>query len=331
MELFTQWFWLSYVFVIGLCIGSFLNVVVLRGLSDESIILPPSHCTKCNHKLAWYDNIPILSYLILRGRCRYCNEKISPQYPIVELLTGLIFAGIYYKYSFGTFNLNTLFLMIASSLCIVMTVTDIKEKVVLALHCYLLAGLGLVYNFFNLADVNSTKIGFWFLGHNVSVYQTFIHSVLGLIAGFAVISGIALIAKLITKRDCFGDGDAYILGALGAFFGIENAIVILLLSIFIWGGLSIPVFMYKWFKNKDYKLFYGIILFVITTVLFFTGEVLELFDSNFFQWFAFLLVASLGLYCCRQLLGSIKKGNNLTVIPYGPALIFGAFVVMFVL
>lgn len=325
------WFWTCYAFITGLCIGSFLNVVVLRGFSGESIVLPPSHCPKCNHKLAWYDNIPVLSYLILRGKCRYCKEKISPQYPIVELATGLVFAGIYYKYAFGTFNLNTLFLLVAASLCIVMTVTDIKEKVIFVIHTYILAALGLVYNFFNFAGVNNTKIGFWVLGHKISIYQTFIHSILGLIAGFAVLGTLAWIAKLITKKDCFGEGDAYILGSLGAFFGIANAIVILLLSIFIWGGLSIPVFMYKWFKNKEYKLFGGILLFAIATALFLTGEALQVFDSNLFQWFAFLLVASLGLYCCKQLLGSIRSGNGVTVIPYGPALIFGAFVVMFLL
>ena len=326
-----EWFWVLYAFIIGLCTGSFLNVVVLRGLSGESIVLPPSHCTSCNHKLAWYDNIPLLSYLILRGKCRYCSAKISPQYPIVEFVTGVIFAAIYYKYSYATINLNLFFLLSAASLCIVMTVTDIKEKVILDIHAYILMGLGLVYNLFNIAGVNNTKLMFWVYGHKVVIYQSFIFSVLGLICGFGLLAGIAAIAKFITKRDCFGEGDAYILGALGAFFGISNAIVILILSIFVWGGLSIPVFMYKWFKNKDYKLFYGILLFIVMIVLFLTGEILNVFDSETFQWFSFLLLASIGFYCCRQLLASIKKGSALTVIPYGPALIFGAFVVMFLL
>ena len=326
-----EWFWVLYALIIGLCVGSFLNVVVLRGLSGESIVLPPSHCTSCDHKLAWYDNIPLFSYLFLRGKCRYCGEKISPQYPIVEFFTGIIFAAIYYKYSFATINLNLFFLLAAASLCIVMTVTDIKEKVILDAHAYILMGLGLVYNMFNIAGVNNTKIMFWLFGHKIVIYQAFIYSILGLIGGFVVLAAISAIAKLVTKRDCFGEGDAYILGALGAFWGISNAIVILILSIFVWGGLSIPVFMYKWFKNKEYKLFYGMLLFIITLVLFFTGEFLNVFDSVIFQWFALLLIASIGFYCCRHLLKSIKQGSALTVIPYGPALIFGAFVVIFLL
>ena len=326
-----EWFWVFYALIVGLCVGSFLNVVVLRGFSGESIVLPPSHCTKCNHKLAWYDNIPLFSYLLLRGKCRYCSEKISMQYPLVEFATGIIFAGLYYKYSFATLNLNILFLLIAASLGIVMTVTDIKEKVIFDTHAYILMVVGVIYNFFNIAGVNNTKIAFWVFGHKIAIYQTFIHSILGLIGGFGVLAALAWITKLITKRDCFGEGDAYILGGLGAFFGIANAIVILFLSIFIWGGLSVPVFMYKWFKNKEYKLFYGMLLFIVTIVMFLTGEYLNIFDSIIFQWFALILIASIGFYCCRQLLTSIKQGNNLTVIPYGPALIFGAFVVMFLL
>lgn len=321
-------FWTIYAFVIGLCIGSFLNVVILRGLSGESIVLPPSHCTKCGHKLAWYDNIPVVSYLWLKGKCRYCSEKISPQYPLVELFTGLVFAGIFFKYGF---SMNMIFLMAAASLCIVMAVTDIKEKVILDGHAYLLMILGLVYNFFNISAQNPTKIGFWIFGLKISVYQIFIHSVLGLAAGFALMSTIAWLSKVITKKDCFGEGDAYILGALGAFFGIANAIVILILSIFIWGGLAVPVFLYKWFKDKNFKMFSAILLFIVAALLFGAGEFFDVFTSNLFHWFAYLLVASIGLYCCSLLVKSIKEGTKLNVIPYGPALIFGAFVVLFLL
>lgn len=326
-----DWFWTFYVFIIGLCIGSFLNVVVLRGFSGESIVLPPSHCTKCNHKLAWYDNIPLISYILLKGKCRYCNKKISIQYPIVEFSTGIIFALLYYKYSFGTFNLNFLFLTICASLCIAMTTTDFKEKVIFDGHAYILVIVGLIYNFFNFAGENFTKIGFWAFGHKISIYQSFIDSILGLIGGFGLLFLITKISKLITKRDCFGEGDAYILGALGAFFGIVNTIIILILSIFIWGGLSIPIFLYKWVKNGEYKLFATVLLFMISAILFFLGTIFDIFTNQTFLWFTYLLVASLGLRSCWLILNSIKQGNQLTVIPFGPALVFGAFVVMFLL
>ena len=89
------------ILMIGTIFGSFLNVVILRSLSEESIVFPASKCTKCQTPLKWYHNIPILSYIFLKGKCAFCGEKISIQYPIVELLTGLIFLGstIFYFHS----------------------------------------------------------------------------------------------------------------------------------------------------------------------------------------------------------------------------------------
>jgi len=81
----------ALVFIIGLCIGSFLNVVILRGLSGESIVMPPSKCPACDHKLYWWHNIPIISYILLRGKCGFCKAPISIQYPLVEGFTVIIF------------------------------------------------------------------------------------------------------------------------------------------------------------------------------------------------------------------------------------------------
>lgn len=90
------WPWLIFVIIIGACIGSFLNVVIYRLPAGQSLITPPSHCPKCGHRLAWYDNVPVLGWLWLRGRCRYCKTPISPQYPIIEAITGLLFGAWFY-------------------------------------------------------------------------------------------------------------------------------------------------------------------------------------------------------------------------------------------
>ena len=84
-----------FLFALGACIGSFLNVVVWRMPRGESLITPPSHCPKCGHQLAWYDNIPVLGWIKLAGKCRYCGNPISPRYPIVEAITGLLFVFYY--------------------------------------------------------------------------------------------------------------------------------------------------------------------------------------------------------------------------------------------
>ncbi|HEX9912829.1 MAG TPA: prepilin peptidase, partial [candidate division Zixibacteria bacterium] len=83
------------IFIFGLAIGSFLNVCIYRIPLRKSIIFPASHCPKCGNKIRAFDNIPVLSYLILKGKCRYCKEKISFIYPVVELLSGLLFLSLY--------------------------------------------------------------------------------------------------------------------------------------------------------------------------------------------------------------------------------------------
>ena len=102
-----------FALVIGLCIGSFLNVVILRSLSEESIVFPASKCPKCQHKLHWWHNIPVLSYIILRGKCGFCKEKISIQYPLIELLTGIIFVVTFIKFGL---SYHTLFAWTFASL-----------------------------------------------------------------------------------------------------------------------------------------------------------------------------------------------------------------------
>src|ERR1700761_6169590 len=87
--------YIVFAFAFGAVIGSFLNVVVWRLPRGESLVSPPSHCPKCNTRLAWFDNIPVFGWLMLRGKCRYCREPISARYPIVEAITGLLFVFYY--------------------------------------------------------------------------------------------------------------------------------------------------------------------------------------------------------------------------------------------
>src|SRR3954463_15032756 len=84
-----------FFFALGACVGSFLNVVVWRLPRDESLVSPGSHCPKCNHRLAWYDNIPVFGWILLKGKCRYCKAPISARYPIIEFITGALFVFYY--------------------------------------------------------------------------------------------------------------------------------------------------------------------------------------------------------------------------------------------
>src|SRR6202041_2931428 len=115
-----------FVFLFGLIIGSFLNVCILRIPTGKSIVLPASACPKCGTAIRAYDNIPVISYLILRGKCRGCKTKISPMYPLVEFLTGLLFFACYY--AFGL-SVEALKWATFSAIMIVLVFTDLRERI----------------------------------------------------------------------------------------------------------------------------------------------------------------------------------------------------------
>jgi len=123
----------------GTIIGSYLNVVILRTLAGESLMYPPSHCPECSHRLAPWDLVPILSYIFLQGRCRYCGAKISMQYPLIEFITGVVFVLLYLKYGL-TFKMGEM--LVLASILIVVFVTDIREMTVS--HAVIAAGFIIV-------------------------------------------------------------------------------------------------------------------------------------------------------------------------------------------
>jgi leader peptidase (prepilin peptidase) / N-methyltransferase len=92
MHMLPIWIWIGWFFLLGSVIGSFLNVVIYRVPRGISIAWPPSHCPACNHRIRWHDNVPIVSWLLLRGRCRDCKAHISVRYPLIEAITGIVFA-----------------------------------------------------------------------------------------------------------------------------------------------------------------------------------------------------------------------------------------------
>ena len=96
--LIPSWFWIVFLFAIGCCVGSFLNVVIYRLPRDKSLVRPPSSCPSCGKHIQFYDNIPLVSWLLLCGKCRYCKARISPRYFVIELLTGLVFVGAFALY-----------------------------------------------------------------------------------------------------------------------------------------------------------------------------------------------------------------------------------------
>lgn len=311
-----------YAVLVGLCIGSFLNVVVLRALTGESIVLPPSKCPKCGNKLKWWHNIPVLSYVCLRGKCAFCKTKISIQYPIVESLTGILFGLIYWLFGLSW---NTLFLLIFSCLFIVIAMTDIKEKVIFDLHAYILAAFGLIYNFFNFANLNQDKLHLWKLTLNWS----FVDAILGILLAILLIEGITFIFKLIIKKRGFGDGDTFVLAALGACFGWKLVFILFFLSVIIQAVMVLPFYLYTLAKNKKLPLCLNMIAFILVAVIsyYLQNQIFE--DSLIFSLICIIGLIIYGLYIIRNIFKNMSNNFELPTIPFAPALIVAGFIILF--
>ena len=196
-----------FVILIGLCIGSFLNVCIYRIPEEQSIAFPPSHCMSCGYELKILDLFPVVSYIFLKGRCRSCGEKISIQYPIIELINGLIYLLIYMQ---NGYTLKTLELMIFSSLMIVIAMIDFKTKFVYTST--------IIFGF--LVEV------IFFIIQWVSKESFPKDRVIGMIIGVAVIGLI-----VITTRG-MGEGDIEIAGISGLLLG-SKATIFMLFSSFV--------------------------------------------------------------------------------------------------
>ncbi|MBN1471836.1 MAG: prepilin peptidase [Syntrophaceae bacterium] len=195
-------------FIFGAAIGSFLNVCIFRMPAKTSIIKPPSRCPYCHHAIRYYDNIPLISFVVLGGRCRDCHSRISWRYPLVELITALLSLVLFLKFGF---SLNFFIFFIFTAVLIVITFIDLDHQIIPDILT--LPGIPLFF----LAAVFLVKI-------------PFMEALLGLLIGGGVLYIIALVYELISKREGMGGGDIKLLGMIGGFFGWKALIFILLFS-----------------------------------------------------------------------------------------------------
>ena len=190
-------------FLFGLIFGSFYNVVGLRVPKGESIVSPPSHCTVCDRRLTPIDLIPVLSYLLLKGRCRKCNTKISPIYPFMELMTGLLFMHSYATFGFSK---ELIVALLFASLLIIITVSDIA---------YMLIPNKIVYPAFFL----------FFVLRWMSPLDPWWYALVGSAVGFGLLLLIAIVSK-----GGMGGGDIKLYAVLGLVLGVWNTLLSLFLA-----------------------------------------------------------------------------------------------------
>ena len=312
-----------FITLVGLCFGSFLNVVVLRGLSGESISYPPSKCPKCGKSLLWWHNIPLLSYILLKGKCYFCKTHISFQYPIVEAITAILFVFAYLKFGM---SVNLIFLWSVIFMSLAMIITDIKEHVICLQHAITMTLIGLTY-FLVLTG--------WQFLHGVKMtvlINPFMCSVEGiLLGGLIMLAYFGISYVLAGGRMGTGDGDIYITMAMGACYGWQKIIPILIIAFLLHAVIATFPLISETIKEKNYRLL-GAFVTVITLIILqgiatYTGVIKDNVLLTLF--FAILLVGS-AIYLCKKLLENVitRKSEGISM-PFGPALLSAGLLIMF--
>ena len=247
------------IFILGLIIGSFLNVVIFRLKNNENFIKGRSHCPKCNYKIKFYENIPLLSYIFLFGKCSNCKNKISLQYPVVELATGILFLVGYYLFSSNIIYL--LYYFIILSFLIIIFVYDLKyylilDKIVIPAIIFVL-----IFNFFN----------YWLL---ITDYWLLILS--AIIGG-----GWFALQFFISKGKWVGGGDIRLGVLMGLILGWPGILVALGLA-YISGTIILLPFVTLKKKSLKSQVPFGVFLVPATIIVMFWGEKIINFYLGFF-------------------------------------------------
>ncbi len=242
------------VFLFGLLIGSFLNVCIYRMPRGESVVWPGSRCPACRKSIAWYDNIPVIGYLILGGKCRFCRAPIALRYPVIEIVTGLAWMALWLFYGWTPKFGAGLFLF---SILIAVMVTDWETGFIpdgLTLPG-LLAGIALSAAFPSM--------------HNAAaVTDGFLSSFIGVLAGGGLLWLTGWIGTIIFRKDSLGGGDIKLLAMMGAYLGVAKVLLVFFLAPFF----ALPIALYTRFVIKVETIPFGPYLALAGMVLFLFGD-----------------------------------------------------------
>lgn len=236
------------IFVLGACLGSFLNVCIYRIPLGESVVSPRSHCTRCLNTIAWYDNIPLLSYVVLRGRCRHCGESFSGRYAFVEGLTALLFFLVWLKLGPGPRPLD---------------LVPMASPLMVPIYWLCIFGLmlGTFVDFDHMIIPDRVTIGGTIAGLVLSALVPSLHgehgflgglmmSLIGAALGGGILWGVAWVGALIFKREAMGMGDVKLMAAIGAFMGWKAVLFTIIISSLVGATAGVSMVL---LGNKEMK------------------------------------------------------------------------------
>ena len=240
-----------YLFIIGCCIGSFINVLIYRLPRNKSIVYPNSRCPQCNAKIKWFDNVPLISWFLLIGKCRACKEKISFSYPAIELLTGiLVWLNIYANptiYSQEPISLRIFFGSIFSTLLIALAILDFK---------YFWLPQALTLGGLFLGIIGSLLVD---LSNDFYQFSYSIYSLTASFLGFILFSLLSHFGKKIFNKPVLGGGDTKLASLMGAWLGIKGFFISIWLA-FISAGIFVILGLVLKRIKRNQKIPFGVFL-----------------------------------------------------------------------
>lgn len=256
---------LFFLFLMGLCVGSFANVCIYRIPLRKSVVRPRSFCPHCQGKISWYDNIPLVSYLLLKGQCRSCKAEIPWQYPVVELLLGLLSVAVY-LYMADPWEYAAYYFLFVTPL-VILSFIDLKHMVIPDI----ISLPGIVAGFFTYLQFSGRP-------YPDAVLKSF----LGLLLGGSLLFLIGWLYQRLRKVEGIGGGDVKLMAMIGAFLGAESVVFVLMISAFV-GALIGVVIMF--FQRKDTKLAipYGPFLSLAALLYLFYGPPIIRWYFGFFS------------------------------------------------
>lgn len=202
------WLLPAFAFALGAVVGSFLNVVIARVPAGESIVSPRSRCPRCKNELAWFENVPIVSWVVLRARCRHCGQPISARYPTVELITAFLALAVEARFGFG---LRALGYVAFAAALVALAYIDLDTWLLPHQITWPLIAVGLASPLWNRA-------------------LSFAESAVGAGVGFAVFAAVAVLGEKLFRREAMGWGDVWLLAGIGAWLGVKALLPVVLLS-----------------------------------------------------------------------------------------------------
>jgi len=333
----------SLTFIVGACVGSFLNVLAIRLLAEKSVLAPPSHCLDCNHKLGAFELIPVASYFLLGGKCKHCKKTISWQYPVVELFTALWFVLIVWHFGL---TWNCLGMLYFSAVLIAVTVTDFREKLIPHEITYPSILLGILFSAFirddmlgTMAGIGGSYILFDFIAfYGLKLYPYLHPEVKELQASdededteIDNALGVSPEPEL-EEFEVMGGGDAVLAALVSAWLGWERLVITVMLG-FIFGAVLGGMYLVGEMKKAGIlghcikRGLIGLGIFTAVGTAMFLGLA---HMSNQSLWQAQWLVAISIFAFSGGFVGFIWAGKKVSrPFPFGPALALAAAVSMF--